>query len=147
MRTHGRSPKGLYNTWSSMKDRCSNPLHIRWARYGGRGITVCPDWHPFVKFRAWALSNGWKSGLEIDRINNDGDYTPENCRFVSKVVNNQNRSDTKLTAAIAAEIKKAASAAGANCHAIGREYGVSKTLVRLIRDGKCWREEKVEAEQ
>ena len=60
-------------------------------RYAGRGITVCDQWRKFSEFEKWALSNGWKRGLQIDRIDNDGNYEPSNCRFVTSKENNRNR--------------------------------------------------------
>lgn len=60
-------------------------------RYGGRGITVCEEWHDFLCFADWALAHGWERGLHIDRVDNNGPYTPDNCRFVTPLANNQNR--------------------------------------------------------
>jgi hypothetical protein len=76
-----------------MIQRCENPRHVGWHRYGGRGISICPEWRSSRKaFFDWALANGYQHGLQIDRINNDGNYEPANCRFVTRSVNSQNRS-------------------------------------------------------
>lgn len=81
-----------------------------WCRYGGRGIKICPEWdHPkgHVAFISWALANGWAEGLQIDRADNNGGYSPENCRFVTLKENLKNREMTpKWQAAI--EVFKAA---------------------------------------
>jgi len=74
----------LYRTWAGMKTRCYNQEYQGWHRYGGRGITVCDEWkNDFASFRDWSLSHGYKEGLSIDRVNNDGNYCPENCEWVT----------------------------------------------------------------
>jgi hypothetical protein len=75
-----------------MIDRCENPRNSAWHRYGGRGISVCADWHSIQIFTDWALANGYRRDLEIDRIDNDGTYEPNNCRFVTHAENMRNRS-------------------------------------------------------
>jgi hypothetical protein len=81
---HGWRHTRLYQTWCNMKRRCYAVNWHAYGRYGGRGIKVCDDWkRSFVKFRDWALQNGYEDNLTIDRINVDGDYHPDNCRFVT----------------------------------------------------------------
>jgi hypothetical protein len=75
-----------------MIDRCSNPRSGNWRRYGARGIDVSDEWRgSFVAFRDWALSNGYGESLSIDRIDNDGNYTPANCRWVTPQAQANNR--------------------------------------------------------
>ena len=75
-----------------MKTRCYNQRHVGYQWYGGRGISVCPKWRAnFESFKKWALENGYNDTLSIDRIDNDGDYSPENCRWVSKSAQNSNK--------------------------------------------------------
>ena len=85
---HGLTNTKLYNVWRNMKRRCAsnNPPSFKYYRL--RGITVWEEWEfDCMKFFDWAMKNGYKEGLELDRINNNGNYTPENCRFVTKSEN------------------------------------------------------------
>lgn len=89
---HGESHTPLHKMWSMMKQRCCNPNAVGYDDYGGRGIRILIDWaDSYIVFRNWALANGYKEGLEIDRKNNDGNYTPDNCRFVTRQINALNR--------------------------------------------------------
>lgn len=90
--THGKSKTRLYNTWTNIKQRCYNPKNNHYKNYGGRGIKVCDIWRDdYTEFEHWAYNNGYNDTLTIDRIDNDGDYTPENCRWVTKVVQDNNK--------------------------------------------------------
>lgn len=71
----------LYVIWCHMTERCENKHSERYPYYGGRGIQVCEEWKDFVVFRDWVLANGYSPSLTIDRINNDGDYEPNNCKW------------------------------------------------------------------
>lgn len=85
---HGYAGTRLYRIWASMKNRCSDPAL---ERYGGRGITVCTEWQDFIPFKDWALSTGYEDGLELDRINTNGNYEPSNCRWITRLGNLENR--------------------------------------------------------
>ena len=79
-----------------MKQRCFNPNDPKYHRYGGCGIKVCDDWLNIKGFAEWALANGWREGMSIDRIDNDGNYEPSNCLWVSMSENSRKKSTTKL---------------------------------------------------
>lgn len=95
-KTHGLSsqdaPHPLYRILKSAEARCRYPATKDYQWYGGRGISVCEEWRRDpAAFVSWAIANGWRRGLDIDRIDVDGNYCPENCRFVSHAVNCQNK--------------------------------------------------------
>lgn len=89
-KTHGRTREPLHVLWVGMRSRCNNENHTSYEDYGKRGITVCDEWSDYENFRKWALQNGYKKGLEIDRIDNDKGYSPENCRWVTRKANMRN---------------------------------------------------------
>ena len=83
----------LYSIWSGLKGRCNNPNDPRYDRYGGRGISVCEEWNTsFQSFYDWAISNGYSEDLTIDRIDNDGNYEPTNCKWSTSKEQCNNRS-------------------------------------------------------
>ena len=93
-KTHGLGSTRLYNTWSRLKDRVLNPKNKNYIDYGGRGITICGEWkNDFVPFYNWAMTNGYEEnkGLSIDRIDNDGSYCPENCRWTTQTIQTRNQ--------------------------------------------------------
>jgi hypothetical protein len=90
--TIGGKPHPLWVVWNTMRGRCSANNKDKWRNYGARGIRVCDEWSEFINFYNWACDK-WIPGLQLDRINNDGNYEPGNCRFVTlrENINNQRR--------------------------------------------------------
>jgi len=95
-----------------MKRRCQNPRSPDFERYGGRGIRVCDEWRDFAAFRSWAIAAGYGDDLSIERVVNDGDYTPANCRWVPLEVQARNRRSSRPVTA----------------------WGETRTLAEWIRD-------------
>lgn len=87
---HGESPRSgknasrLYTIWDNMRSRCNNKNNPNYADYGGRGISVCKEWDDYSTFKNWALENGYTDDLSIDRIDVNGGYLPDNCRWVTQ---------------------------------------------------------------
>lgn len=96
---HGMAHTRLYRIWLGMKTRCGNPKHPHYNDYGGRGIAVCEEWKNSSKsFCDWAMSNGYTEELTLDRVDVNGDYCPDNCRWATMKDQHSNRRDTIMIA-------------------------------------------------
>jgi len=87
---HGLSYTKIYGKWEGIVQRTQNPKEKNYKNYGGRGILLCPEWRDFINFYTWAISNGYNDNLTIDRINGDGNYEPNNCRWITQSENAKN---------------------------------------------------------
>lgn len=100
VKTHHMTGTRLYSIWKNMRQRCSpNPQNPNYEKYSGRGIKVCDEWQKFEPFYEWALANGYdenapRGTCTIDRIDNDGNYEPSNCRWVDNKSQQRNRRKT-----------------------------------------------------
>lgn len=92
---HGESRSRLYFVWAQMKGRCLNKNNTAYYNYGGRGITICKEWENSANFLKWAHSTGYKVGLTIDRVDVNGNYCPENCRWADAHTQCANRRKQK----------------------------------------------------
>ena len=114
--SHGESLLPLYLAWRNMKSRCMRKTHPQYHHYGGRGIIICQEWiDSYLTFAGWARANGYKPWKFLDRENNNGNYTPENCRWVIMEVScNNQRSNVMITA-----------------------FGETKTIQGWVDDPRC----------
>lgn len=133
-RTHGRSKFPEYQVWRNMHARCTNPAHPQFHHYGGRGISVCSEWASFENF--WNdMGRGYTSGLYLDRIDVNGNYCPENCRWVTPRVSSENRRNAILIELDGRIV---------NLSVVARERGVCYTTlflrhkrgVRIFKEGQ-----------
>lgn len=89
--SHRKSKTRMYKLWKTMRSRCNNPHTNQYKNYGGRGITICQEWNDFETFYIWANSHGYSDDLSIERIDVNGNYCPENCKWISKIDQALNR--------------------------------------------------------
>jgi len=137
---HGMRRSSEYETWINMKARCYNQNNHAYQRYGGRGIIVCDRWRD--SFMAFYEDLGPKPfpKAQIDRKNNNGNYMPKNCRWVTAAENSRNGSRTKLTMEKARAIRKAYKAGGVLQRELAWLYGVVETVISDIISQKRWSE-------
>lgn len=137
--THGLTGTRIHRIHAQMVARCTNPENEAFSSYGGRGVTVAPEWLDLSTFADWASHNGYSDDLSLDRIDNDGDYKPTNCRWATAAQQSQNRRSTKLTwddvRAIRARV-----ASGEIQTVVARDHDVSRSLVSQIVRGLVWAE-------
>jgi hypothetical protein len=114
-RKHGKSSTPLYFVWAQMRYRCLNESNSDYPDYGGRGIRYCNDWDLFEKFDEWAIDSGYKDGLILDRIDVNGNYEPNNCRWVTDLDSSRNKRNNIVIQA----------------------FGESKKIHEWLKDSKC----------
>ena len=136
---HGGKGTRLYNIWNNMKQRILNPKNKDYKNYGGRGITICYEWLEFIPFRDWAMNNGYADNLEIDRINNNLGYSPENCQWITQKENMRKQSQVKLTQEIANEIRYLYNTNKYTQPKLAKKYNVTRQLINSIINNKSWK--------
>ena len=127
----------FYACWYNLIQRCTDSEHPAWARYGGRGITVCEAWRNFGAFQKDMFST-WRAGLELDRIDNNSGYSPENCRWATRAQQCQNKENTILTEGAVAEMRFLREK-GALIKQIAKAYGISESHCSRVLRGLKWR--------
>lgn len=93
---HGLSKTRIYHIWQHIIQRCENKNDKDYPRYGGKGVTVCDEWHNFELFKDWSMSNGYDDALSIDREDVYAGYYPENCRWVDQIIQQNNKRNNHL---------------------------------------------------
>lgn len=93
---HGETGTRLFKIWGSMHERCEREKHVHYKDYGGRGISVCDEWSEYLPFATWARSNGYSDKLSIDRIDTNGNYEPNNCRWVTVKEQQNNKRSNRI---------------------------------------------------
>jgi len=127
--------------WRLMKFRCHEVKYHGYKRYGGRGIAVCDEWMDFYAFKKWAYNNGYEMGLTIDRIENDGNYEPRNCQFLTSYENNLKKSTTVISIEIANEIRRIYNNQSLNQKKIADLFNISKGSVSAVVCNKTWKDD------
>lgn len=138
LRTHCESGTALYAIWMSMRQRCRNAKNKDYKYYGGKGVSICGDWNTYLGFKGWASSSGYRKGLEIDRRDNDGDYSPDNCRFITHTENIRNSSHTKLNWDKVCDIRMIRLHKGWSYEKLGATFNVTKQTIWAIIKNKIW---------
>ena len=129
----------LWSTWRNMRDRCNRSTNQDYQYYGGKGIVVCNEWNDYLEFKKWSILNDYalNGKLQIDRIDGNKDYSPDNCRWVDAKTNQRNRDCIILNEEKANEIRTLIYS-GLDDIEISKMYKVHKDTIRDIRTGRTW---------
>lgn len=134
--SHGMAGTKIYYVWFAMKKRCDDRKATGWKNYGGRGIEYCEEWKSFQGF--WNdMRKGYREGLTIERIENDGDYCKENCKWATRAEQNRNSRNVKLGFEAAWEIKEDYKK-GVSLEELRRKYGVKRQQIYRVINGIVW---------
>jgi len=131
--------KRLYRIWIHVKSRCSNSNEKCYKNYGGKGIKVYEQWKEnYIIFKIWALANGYKDHLTIDRIDSDKDYCPTNCKWVTKAINSRRTNRNKLSIKKARQIRSLYFNIKITQSLISRIFKTSRRHIWDILHNKQW---------
>ena len=137
---HGGTDTKLFYIWNNIKNRCLNPKIKDYSNYGGRGIIICPEWtYDYVKFKNWAIQNGYIGGLTINRIDNNGNYEPNNCNWITRTENNRNKRNNKINLEIANEIRVLYKTGNYTLKELGKKFKINFGSVGKIINNKNWK--------
>lgn len=138
-RIHGCTCTSLYHIWKSMKQRCCNTNSKAYKWYGGRGITICDEWkNDYIAFRTWALNNGYNNNLQIDREDNNSNYTSSNCRWVTNIANMRNSRATKLNLKKVQQIRSLYNNIKISQVLLSKLFNISNKQISSIINNKNW---------
>lgn len=137
---HGMHKTSEYKTWQNIKARCYNKKRKGYKNYGQKGITVCERWEK--SFVAFLKDMGYKpfSEAQIDRIDNDGNYEPDNCHWVTAAENSRNKASTRLSIEKARDIRFQYSLGNITMHKLASIYNVGYTTINCIINNLQWKE-------
>ena len=122
-----------------MKQRCRDPKHNAYHRYGGRGISIHPEWLTnYRSFQEWAMNHGYADDLTIDRIDNGGDYSPENCRWVSQKVQLHNTSTNVLSMAEADRIRAEYASGSVSMRKLAKRHSCVVSMIHRVIHRQSW---------
>lgn len=138
---HHKTNSPEYTTWRAMINRCEREDHKNYKHYGGRGIIVCHRWRDSFKMFYSDMGPKPFRGAQIDRINNDGNYEPRNCRWVTCTENNRRSSKIKLSLGIAREIRRNYKNSDMSQSAFAKLYNTDQSTISRIIHKKLWRED------
>ena len=132
----------LYNIWKGMKQRCYSEKNIAYRHYGGKGIIICKDWHKYVNFKIWSLANGYTDKLTIDRINNNGNYEPGNCQWITRGKNSAKsvKPNLKLTNSQVIELKHLHITGNFTQSELSSIFSISPSNISCILANKTYKE-------
>lgn len=136
--THGMHNSRLYKIWENMKTRTGNPNSTNYKNYGGRGITVTPAWSTFESFHSWAISRNYTDTVSLDRVDNNGPYGPDNCRWATRAEQTQNRRTTKMTPETVLALRTDYSNK-IKQKDLALKYNLDATQVSRICSRACWK--------
>ena len=129
--------KKLRNVWHGMLSRCEDPRHVAYKNYGGRGILICKSWHSFESFKEWAIESEYNPRLTIDRIDNDSNYCPGNCQWITKTENGRKGRHVKLDKEKVALIKNMLNTS-IKQYEIAEMFNVAGSVISRIKHGTRW---------
>jgi hypothetical protein len=139
--THGLSKHPLMSIWSGMVQRCTNKNSLSYSNYGGRGVKICKLWrNNFIEFYKWAIANGWKRGLELDKdIKGNGLlYSPKNCCFIDYLENARCKRSIKLSMEDAENIRLTAPWGRHTAKKLSLKYNVSVSAIYSVINNETW---------
>lgn len=140
-KTHGESGKNetrLHRIWKGIKSRCNNPHRKIYKYYGGKNIGYCKEWNKYENFKEWSLKNGYKESLEIDRIDNNGNYEPSNCKWSTNREQSRKRGNVYLTFKKALEIRQKYIPRKYTRKMLAKEYGVKENIIKSVLENRTW---------